>query len=410
MKRFLFYTCLLVQPFFCSSQVKILFDASQAEMAGNADWVIDANTYNIGFSSSGAAVAGTGNEANPAINPSPAQSGISASTPETYWSGALSSWAIDLVKLGYQVETLPYNGTISFGNASNAQDLGNYKVFIVCEPNIRFTSSEKTALINFVQNGGGLFMIADHDQSDRNGDGWDAPAIWNDLVNNNTVQANPFGLQFDLVDISETSYNYSATANDTITNGVTGTVYGVKYSNGAMITRDTAANASAKGILYEGGALQDQDSILLGCANYGNGRVAAFGDSSPCDDGTGDVNDNLYYGYTDLSGYHRKLLLNTTIWLAGNYSSFATSVQAIEKEENFLLYPNPAGKNVKIKHAEAVAVLQVYDLQGRLLLERSSVKNEEEIDLSGLFPGTYIVVLSMERHTVRHKLVISSQQ
>jgi hypothetical protein len=32
--------------------------------------------------------------------------------------------------------------------------------------------AEKDAIINFVKNGGGLYMIADHDNSDRNGDGW----------------------------------------------------------------------------------------------------------------------------------------------------------------------------------------------------------------------------------------------
>src|ERR1700741_2169043 len=401
--RFFFQFVFLFAVAHSSAQIKILFDASQAEMAGNADWVIDANTYNIGFNGSGAAVTGMGNEANPSVNPSPAQSAITASTPETYWNGALSSWAIDLVKLGYQVETLPYNGTISYGNASNAQDLGNYKVFIVCEPNIRFTNTEKTALINFVQNGGGLFMIADHDQSDRNGDGWDSPSIWNDLMNTNSVQTDPFGLQFSLVDISETSYNTNQAANDTIVNGVNGFVYGVKFSNGAMLTANTGANASAAGVIYEAGAAQDTDSILLACANYGNGRVAAFGDSSPGDDGTGDNNDTLFYGYTDLLVYHRRLLLNSTIWLAGNAADFSTSLKEV-----IYMYPNPAEDFFVVETGKDLSQsFKLYDLTGKSIMEKAIDHPGEKVDISALPQGCYFLVITSGDKTRRRKIMIT---
>ena len=63
--------------------VNVLFDASQAEMAGNGDWVIDADQYNLGTNSSGLMVTGAGNEANPARYPTPAQSGITSSTAQT---------------------------------------------------------------------------------------------------------------------------------------------------------------------------------------------------------------------------------------------------------------------------------------------------------------------------------------
>jgi len=63
---------------------KVLFDATKAQMAGNADWVIDADTHNIGTGSSGAMVSGSGSESNPQRYPNPAASGITASTAETY--------------------------------------------------------------------------------------------------------------------------------------------------------------------------------------------------------------------------------------------------------------------------------------------------------------------------------------
>jgi len=74
--------------------------------------------HNIGFSN-GPAVIGAGNESNPQRIPTPSQSGITTSTPETYWEGSLSNWGIDCVRKGYTVETLPYNGKITYGVSTN---------------------------------------------------------------------------------------------------------------------------------------------------------------------------------------------------------------------------------------------------------------------------------------------------
>src|SRR5438045_5170945 len=92
----------------------ILFDATKAEMAGNADWVVDANVRNLGISSTTHKMAaGLGNESNPQRVPTPLASGIKSNTTETYWSGALSSWGVAAAKRGLGVETLPYNGAIT---------------------------------------------------------------------------------------------------------------------------------------------------------------------------------------------------------------------------------------------------------------------------------------------------------
>lgn len=299
-----------------SQSIKILFDASKAEAAGNADWVVDAGSRNLGYSS-GPAVLNGGNESNAQRTPSPAQSGISGSTSETYWDGALSYWGIDCVNRNYIVESLPYNGQITYGNSSNLQDLSNYDVFIVCEPNILFTAAQKTAIITFVQNGGGLLMVADHTISDRNNDGDDSPFIWNDLMSNNSVQVNPFGMTFDLVDFSQTTSNLPNLPTDSILHGPAGNVTQVQFSGGTSITLSPVQNSTVKGVVYKTGSSFGNSNVMVAYARYGNGKVAAIGDSSPCDDGTGDPNDGLFFGYTqDAGGNHRKLLMNMTIWLA----------------------------------------------------------------------------------------------
>ena len=144
---FFFALFSIIELFYLSplqAQQKILFDATKSETAGNADWVIDADQFNLGYSD-GSPKVNTGKEANPQQFPSPDQSGITISTNESYWTGGLSSWGIDLVKKGFKVETLPYNGQITYGNSSNPQDLSHYAVFVVDEPNIQFTDTEKTA-------------------------------------------------------------------------------------------------------------------------------------------------------------------------------------------------------------------------------------------------------------------------
>jgi hypothetical protein len=299
-----------------NGQIRILFDATKAESAGNADWVIDADLHNLDWNPG--AIVGGGNESNAQRIPTPAQSGITATTLESYWDGALSYWAVDCVKKGYTVETLPYNGTITYGNTSNAQDLSNYRVFIVCEPNIRFTTAEKTAILNFVNHGGGLFMVSDHTVSDRNGDGWDSPAIWNDLLqSNSTGNTNPFGILFDLDNFSGTYSNIANLPTDSILHGPMGSVAKVLWSSGTSMTISPTSNSNVKGLVYDVSPASGNTGVLFASSRYGFGRVAAIGDSSPCDDGSGDTNDALFNGYMgDVPPNHRYLLMNATIWLA----------------------------------------------------------------------------------------------
>lgn len=297
------------------AQVKILFDNTKAETASNADWIIDADNWNLGYNPDPYI---GGNEANAQRYPTPSQSNVTSNTNESYWTGALSAWGIECVKAGFYVETLPYNGQITYGNANNPQDLSNYKIFVVCEPNIMFTNSEKTAIINFVHNGGGLFIVSDHDNSDRNGDGDDSPHIWNDLFSNNSVQSDPFGITFDYENISDNTTNLTPNSSDPIIHGSYGNVTRVEFYNGTSISINPNDNPTVKGSVYRKNVSNTgYYSIMAAYAEYGSGRVVAIGDSSPFDDGSGDDNDNLYDGWLgDANGNHRVMIMNATMWLS----------------------------------------------------------------------------------------------
>lgn len=400
MKRFaILFLSVVFQVLPVSAQVKVLFDARKAQMAGNADWVIDADLYNIGTGSGGAMQAGRGNEANPQRYPTPAQSGITASTPENYWKGGLSAWGVELAKRGYLIETLPFNGTISYGSSSNPQDLSNYKVFICVEPNIRFTTAEKQAIIRFVQNGGGLFMGGNHYGSDRNNDSWDAPRIWNDLMTNNGLINNPFGISFDQLSFSQTTSNFASLPGNPILSGAAGSPTQMKFSSGTSMTLNKTANPTSTGLVYRTGLSTTGNSgVMFAQCRYGTGKVATIGDSSPPDDGTGDTNDQLYNGWSaEVNGDHSRILLNATIWLASSTLRESSSSYLHGAQ----VWPNPSSGMVQVEYqtpSESILSVQLIDLTGKSVLTRSeslaSGLNRFELSLEDLNPGLYILVLN----------------
>jgi Secretion system C-terminal sorting domain len=401
MKRIITLVILLVAITFSKAQIKILFDATKAEMAGNGDWVIDADLHNLKANSNGTVTVG-GSDSNPQKTPTPAQSGITASTSETYWTGALSAWAVDLVKRGYIVETLPYNAIITYGDPTNVQDLSNYKVYIIDEPNLKFTTSEANALINFVNNGGGLFMISDHDVSDRNGDGWDSPGIWNDILSNNTIQTNPFGITFDLQNISQTSTNIANLPTDPILHGSAGTPTQIQFSNGTTMTLNKAANPSVKGLIFKtGSSTTGTTNVLFATATYGLGKVCALGDSSVPDDGTGDPGDTLYNGYTgDANGNHKPLLLNATIWLATSSSNLNINDLSYVTGD-ISIYPNPASDYIYISTGKDSNNYQysITDFSGRNL--ETGIVTSGKINVEKYNSGTYILTVKSASNSTK---------
>jgi uncharacterized repeat protein (TIGR02543 family) len=304
-KRFLLVLTTLVVVVSTQAQKKILFDNTKSETASNADWIIDDDEP----------------------IPSPAQSGITQSTTETYWQGALSSWGVEMVKRGFYVETLPASGSITYGNSSNSQDLSKYDVFVVCEPNNQFSAAEKQAIIDFVQNGGGLFIVADHAVADRDGDGWDALEVWNDFF---STYNNPFGFTLDPgSNISiDPAKNVANLPDNPILHGPAGDVDGLAFYNGGTFTIDKSANSTAIGLVYNDGySNSGTTGVMAVCATYGSGRVVAVGDSSVPEDETAHDNSHTYPGWSqplnagNATGDNGVFVTNATIWLTESTSS-----------------------------------------------------------------------------------------
>jgi hypothetical protein len=291
-----------------AQQKSILFDAKHAQTAGNADWTLDEDSCGVAQR-----------------YPTPDQAGITSSTPETYWSGAFSAMGVDLVKKGFHVESLPTTARISYGDTTNAQDLKNYNVFVIPEPNIAFTSAEITAIRSFVQNGGGLFMIADHAGADRNNDGIDAAGVFNQLMGSPSI----FGIVYNDNSADKTYGWFDNHPDDNYTSDTTSPViwagaFGAPSSGrglGLFGSSSMTISGAAKGHVWKTGLSNTSTiGVTFATSTYGTGRVAAVGDSSTGEDATNSCGHTTYLGYNDPSYDNGLIYANTVAWLANGSS------------------------------------------------------------------------------------------
>ncbi|GGQ68288.1 hydrolase [Streptomyces asoensis] len=277
-------------PAHAATPHRVLFDDGHAEEAGNADWIVST------------------------AKPDPLAQDSSPSA-ETDWTGALSSWGVALQKTGdYSLKTA--TSALTYGGSSTT-DLSNFDTLVLPEPNTLFTTAEKTAIMNFVKNGGGLFMVSDHTGADRNNDGEDAVEILNDLMTNNSVDStDPFGFSVDSLSIGSGYPAAISDSADPVLHGSFGTVTKSLIASGTTATLKPADNPSVKGLLYRSG-YSGNTGAFFATSTFGSGRVAFWGDSSPVDDGTGQSGNTLYDGWNDTGATNAALALNATEWLSG---------------------------------------------------------------------------------------------
>jgi hypothetical protein len=284
---------------------RILFDNAHAETAGNADWIVSTS------------------------QPDPLGQDSTPSA-ETDWTGAISSWGVALQRTGnYSLKTLPSGSSLSYGGSATT-DLKNFDTLVLPEPNTLFTTAEKTAIMTFVKNGGGLFMVSDHTGADRNNDGEDAVEILNDLMTNNSVDStDPFGFSIDSLSIGSDYPSAISDSSNAVLHGSFGTVSKSLIASGTTATLKPADNATVKGLLYRTG-YSGNTGAFFATSTFGSGRVAFWGDSSPIDDDTGQSGNTLYDGWNDPGATNAALALNATEWLAGGSSGGGGTCTAVQ--------------------------------------------------------------------------------
>jgi len=73
---------------------------------------------------------------------------------------------------------------------------------------------------------------------------------------------------------------------------------------------------------------------------------------------------------------------------------------------NLVIYPNPASSTLNIDNAEN-STIEVYDLLGRIILSKTNISLKEQINVSTLNAGTYLIRITNENKVVTDKFIIN---
>jgi len=323
-----------LQPVGTANGKSVLFDNTHAQTAGAADWVIDG-----GFSDFGNALAAE----------------------------------------GYYVKELRKSTPITLS------DLQDYDVFVIPEANIPYKTSEQEAMLDYVENGGSLFFIADHYNADRNKNRWDASEAFNGYrrgawsnpalgmsseeaasaamsgVASSDWLSDNFGMRIRYNALGDINSDYIVPSSQAF--GITAGVGTVTMHAGSTIaiTDPTKAkgivyidetttgwsNAVDQGV-YAGGGIAEGPFVAVAKAQLG--KVAVIGDSSPVEDSTPKYKreetggtKTTYDGFTEED--NGVLLVNIVDWLATqeNYTSLtAVSGLTLDTATPLLSMENPS--------------------------------------------------------------------
>jgi hypothetical protein len=288
---------------------KVLFDNTHGSTAGAADWVID---------------------------------------------GAFSDFANAVADKGYYVKELRKVAPIILA------DLAGWDVVVMAECNIPFKASEQAALLQYVQGGGSLFLIADHYNADRNKNRWDGSEVFNGYRRGawtnpakgmSTAEAASYPMQGVvssdwLATNFGVRFRYNAlgdlVANDIVApsqafNITTGVGTFAMHAGGTVAILDPT---KAKGIVYlptttvKWASAVDQgvyngggrpEGPMVAVAKVGLGKAAFIGDSSPIEDATPKYSKEEVSGSkTTYAGWQEQndatLVTNLVDWLATHES------------------------------------------------------------------------------------------
>ena len=84
----------------------------------------------------------------------------------------------------------------------------------------------------------------------------------------------------------------------------------------------------------------------------------------------------------------------------GTIDASTLSVDDDTLQSEILLYPNPTSNLLKIRSTTSISKVQIYDLNGRIVKEVKSENTINEIDISQLSSGIYIVRLANQNNSM----------
>jgi len=175
-------------------------------------------------------------------------------------------------------------------------------------------------------------MVADHFESDRDGNGWDSVEVFNDMLTRAStggLEANPFGFSVALIgyqasgDIDRINGEKAQVVDPSavghpVLDGPHGSVKQVGMHKGGLFTLHADQARVLLHAMPLGTSGYETGSPYVVASEPGAGRVVALGDSSILNDGTDshgrtDSRSDSWHEATEQNG---ALLLNAVEWLA----------------------------------------------------------------------------------------------
>lgn len=93
-------------------------------------------------------------------------------------------------------------------------------------------------------------------------------------------------------------------------------------------------------------------------------------------------------------------------WNAGFLCKFLGVEDVYVKDSTVSIYPNPAKTKIIISSKENLKSYQIHDEAGRLIISDSSLKgNKQEINLSLIQTGNYVITVETDKQTINKKLI-----
>ena len=175
-----------------------------------------------------------------------------------------------------------------------------------------------------------------------------------------------------------------------------GNVTKAQWANGTTMTLDPIKNPTIKGVIFKTGTSPGNTNAMVAYGRYGAGKIAAMGDSSPADDGTGNPACTLYNGYfADAGGNHQLLIMNITIWLAHKAGALGTIVNSASADKiNISVYPNPSSGTQTIVPDQNLTNVTIAECNtdGTEVLRRTMSRlDQNELASVTLNPGYYFL-------------------
>jgi hypothetical protein len=262
----------------------VLYDDTHGQTAGNADWTIN---------------------------------------------GAYSEMA-DLLKAnGFVIDSLK---AVAPDRKITHELLSKYQALILAEPNNPYNAQEMKAIVDFVKNGGGAFLIGDHGGADRDNDGWDAVKAINAF-------SSALGFKYTGDTFSEAPVRGTFNKEHPATYGIRA----IGAWAASTILPVDAPNCTFTELIGS----RTKKGAYLAAIEVEKGRVIVLGDSSPFDDGVGSGGKKaLHDSYDSFMYSHPQMAYNAMKWVTGQkidkripsrVVAFAPEAKVEEKAVNLLI-------------------------------------------------------------------------